>query len=653
MRKPNHTDDPGSSYRSRVVATGLALAVVLGVVRTKLLFGWADLRAPLDLATRAGLGAYYDLAYVTALTVAFLLGLLLVRRSHLGSRLLWALYLGAALLSVVLALVNVPAIEVLGRPINYQWLYYSHFLRSLDATNAIRALLSWKRMLAGVAIAAAMLGLAGLIAFGLRLLRGRPVARSVRIVGAGGVCLYFGVASLWIHQAPWQRGKLENPVVAFARSILTADRNPTLMGMTTSIGPEDFLPAGERLASPADTLAPLARRARAAGVRNVLVVALESVPAEYVGAFGSPYRATPMIDSYRGRAMSFTNFYAHVPSTDHSLVSLLLSVYPPVSYRTLTLEYPGIRLASLSSELKRRGYRTGFFTTSDNRFQRMDDFLASRQFDTIADYRTLACAKRVFPGSSGGWRFLDGTEDACGAAALGEWLARAPNRPFFAMLWTMQTHFPYFVAGKERQAGVPDSLLRRYLGALGESDRAVGQLLRGLETRRLLDSTLVVIVGDHGQAFGRHGTYAHGSSVYEESVHVPLLLINPRLFHGELSGIVGGMNDLAPTVQQLLGHPPAPTWQGRSLFDPERSGRVYFFEPFSTFVFGYREHARKFIFNGTSAAAELYDLRNDPHEFRNLARRKPEEVREGLERLAAWVQFQNRFLGRFLVDEAR
>jgi len=59
-----------------------------------------------------------------------------------------------------------------------------------------------------------------------------------------------------------------------------------------------------------------------------------------------------------------------VPSTAHSMVSLLLSAYPPHSFRILTREFPRIRLPSLSSELEERGYRTAFFNAADNRFQR-------------------------------------------------------------------------------------------------------------------------------------------------------------------------------------------------------------------------------------------------------------------------------------------
>ena len=68
------------------------------------------------------------------------------------------------------------------------------------------------------------------------------------------------------------------------------------------------------------------------------------------------------------------------------------------------------------------------------------------------------------------------------------------------------------------------------------------------------------------------------------------------------------MIDLAPTLADLAGLPAAPTWQGRSLLGRDRTGRAYFFEPFSTFVFGMREGSRKILLNGTTGQVELYDL---------------------------------------------
>jgi arylsulfatase A-like enzyme len=114
----------------------------------------------------------------------------------------------------------------------------------------------------------------------------------------------------------------------------------------------------------------------------------------------------------------------------------------------------------------------------------------------------------------------------------------------------------------------------------------VRKLLRQLEERGLLNSTLVVVSGDHGEAFGQG--------------------------------------------------------QGQSLFDSRRLGRVYLFGPYSG-LFGYREGTRRLIYDPIANEDELYDLASDPQETLNIAFRHPEAVQEGRERLAAWVQQLDRF----------
>jgi arylsulfatase A-like enzyme len=625
-----------------VLSTGIVLAAFLIRIRTRLILGWHLLRPPslLDQAPYLPAVTFEDLLYVTLLTGSALLAIRLACRRPRLLLAVRALFPVLAVFSLVMAVVNVRAITDLGRSVNYQWLYYSDFLRSLDAYNALGAVISRSWLLGTAGLAIGLLIVSYLLARTVRSLA--PQVRAPWLAPAAGLGLaaYLAWSARWSPRAPQDHALLANPVMAFVGSLVTADAAPPLATRRTSADSADFLPIGERAGSAGRS--PLSGAARAAGVRNVVVVVLESVGAEYLDPYGARYGATPELSRYSRDATRFANAYAHVPGTTYSLVSLLLSIYPKHSFRSITREYPRIEAASLSAELKRQGYRTAFLNADENRFQRSDEFLNGRGFDQVLDAEAFPCTLAELAARG---------QDACLSAAFGAWLDASPARPFFAMLWTIQTHYPYFAPGPTTDFGVRDTMLNRYLNALHQSDRAVGGLMRMLDERRLLDSTLVVVVGDHGEAFRQHGQIVH-RLLYEEDVHIPLLLVNRRLFHGETDSVVGGMIDLAPTVLDLLGYPLPERWQGASLFDPGRSGRVYLFGPYSG-LFGYRDGSRKLIYQALNDSTELYDLATDPGERVNLAPHSPEAVREGGERLAAWVQFQNRFLKDRLVPSAR
>jgi len=597
--------------------------------------------------------AYYDLLYVTVMSAAFVGVLLLAGRRPRAGRMVARLYVPVAVLSLIMAYVNQRALRELGSPLTYQWLYYSDFLRSVDAYNAMRGLVSWGWLKAVALRCVGLLVGCYIVVRGLRWLTQRVAARWLAPPLAVGLGVVLGVGHFGLAQAASDPAKLQNPVVRLIASALQKDENSLLTTMPTSVPPTDFLPAGARAASEGASGLALRERARNAGVRNVLLIVLESAGAKYVGAYGAPYGATPHLDRYRGQAMLFTRVYAHVPSTVHSLVALLLSVYHPHSFRVVTAEYPRLRLPSLSGELARRGYRTAFFNAADNRFQQEDLFLEARRFDQLEDFRAFACAGSGFQAPDRHFVYLDGAADACAVSRVAEWTRDRSSAPFFGMFWTMQTHFPYFLTDEPRDFGVRNSDLNRYLNALRETDRALGQLLAALEQQQVLDSTLVVVVGDHGEAFGQHGHYVHGVDLYDEEIHVPLMLINRRLFHGETDSTLGGLIDVAPTILDLLGDPLPASWQGQSLFGRDRPGRAYLFTSRSRVLFGYRDAVRKVIYDAGTNTMELYDLQADPGESLNVAGGSPDSVSVARQRLAAWVQYQQRFFKDILVPDAR
>ena len=609
-----------------VVLSGLLVAIRAHVV------GVEVVSDPLAGIAKALLAAHRDLLVVAALTLCSV-GAHGAIRNQRARRVLRLGYGAAAFALLLAALVNVEAVRVLGGAVTYPWLYYSDFLGAPATRLSVLSSLSWKQD-------AVFVGAAALLAVGTLLLKG-PLCRAlerrwVLWTAATGGALYL-LASGWYlrERAQWSQGRVESPVLAFAASVLAED-TPPIFTMDTPVGPDDFLPS----AGPT----PRTAGGGTSPVRNVVLFVLESVAAQYTTPYGGEHAVTPVLEGHSATSMRFENVYSHVPSSAKSVVSLLGSRYPMISYLTATRERPDVEMPTLSNVLHRQGYRTGFFFSADTRYQGIEDFLAPRSFDIVQDYRTRSCAQA--PLSNEGTEFSDGSDDLCTAREVAEWVRSDPSAPFFAVMWTMMTHYPYFTDGEpvtydlQGRSDWEVEYYTRYLNALRQGDAALGLVLRALDEAGLADSTLVVVVGDHGEAFGQHDQYGHGSNVYEENVHVPLVLIHPTLFTGEVNSRVGGLVDLAPTVLDLIGLPPPDGWQGRSLLRDTGRTRTYFFSTYKEHVFGYREGDLKYLYNATQNRTEVYDLASDPGEQTNLADSTPGVDERVQHRLAAWVQYQ-------------
>jgi arylsulfatase A-like enzyme len=321
---------------------------------------------------------------------------------------------------------------------------------------------------------------------------------------------------------------------------------------------------------------------------------------------------------------------------------MLLSVYPKLNFRDFTAEYPAVERTSIAAVFRDRGYRTAFMTSSDLSWAGWDAFLPSRGFVDVRDDHALACSEEV-----SSW----GVEDRCLVDGLIDYVTRDRSRPFFAMGWTQQTHHPY-----EPSPGVPlldlwqnrepvpdDYDLQRYLNVIHETDRQLGRLFDAVRRAGLGDDTMIVVVGDHGQAFGYpHDSYLQGRTAYEEDVHVPMMIWWPRRYRAETHApVIGGHVDVALTIAELAGVPPAPDWLGRSLLDPMHPPRAYFYVAQDEFKLGVRENEWKYIYDLRAGTDEMYDVVRDPDERHPVT---TEAARAGQlrQRLAAWAEANRR-----------
>jgi arylsulfatase A-like enzyme len=391
---------------------------------------------------------------------------------------------------------------------------------------------------------------------------------------------------------------------------------------------------------------------------NVLLIAVDTLRADKLGCYGCELGATPRIDELATRSVRFRNAYAHAPWTLPSLASLLTSLHPHQhgaggylgSFRKL--EEPR---RSVAEHFRDAGYATASVVNVDFL---TETFGLTQGFDHV-DFEVYPDNVRV--------RNASRTTDA----AL-SWLETGRRRPFFLLVHYFDPHMVYappkeyrarfaeprdrddstwvfgtraqVLAERQGRFRLDEETVRRaerlYDGEVAFTDHEVGRLLDGLRERGLEENTIVVFTSDHGEEFWDHGGFAHGHTVYEEQVRVPLLVSWPaRLKPASVEATVGQI-DVAPTLCDLAGIDSEPEFFGGSLVpffdDPEGPDRDvlqvgnFWGPPF----WGWRQGNHKLIV-GPERRTELYDLGADPGELRDRSEPDDARAREMLERMNA------------------
>ncbi len=570
---------------------------------------------------------YEDFVFVLLLVLIFLSIALFLRRFTRITKAALAVYFLLVIACMVISLLNIRVVELLGRPFNYRWFYYSDYLQSSDAKAALGANIEPGFVYSVLLVCGISILIFWLFVYALSFVleRARMTALALTSLLFLGVT-YYSFAKSHVLELKIKPELMANPVSDFIRSVNPFAAEPDLFTMpvdsSASYVNQDKEPFVKSPLPP---------------FRNILLLVLESTPAEYLTCYGGAYGVSPALDLAAKHAVLFDCVYAHAPATNNSMFSMLCSSYPWISYNSITKEHPDIPLPSISSVLGQQGYRTAFFNAGDNRFQQAGLFLSNQGFEKVSDYAEMNCSAKEFEVDDKKWQFLNGKDDACSTQELLNWVERDPKKPFFAMLWTYQTHYPYFFQGPEEHYVSDDPFFNRYLNAVHHSDELIGTILAKLASLHLSESTLVVVVGDHGEAFGQHGQTTHASGIYEENIHVPCLFINPQISAERRQG-AGGLVDLAPTLLEGLGKDVPATWQGRSLFQKKKDDYVFFFSPWSDYLFGYRNGNKKYIYNASRNTTQFFDLKKDPKELNTTHTLTNEELLLVHKRLAFWVQ---------------
>jgi lipoteichoic acid synthase len=387
---------------------------------------------------------------------------------------------------------------------------------------------------------------------------------------------------------------------------------------------------------------------------NVLVIVLESVGAEYFELLNDE-GLLPTISDLMSHGVYFKHAYASAPASVVSLVAILTSTGPLGNYKFVTSDYPRARLTTSYERFKSSGFVTAFFWSNESEFLGIDDFLPGRGIDLNQDYRHRICldSRDLVPSSlSLSFQY---SADVCTATSLLEWIDNNRGKRFLATLWTEQTHYPYqashscinAIAAKGELLHLERVRLNsdwpRYAAALCDTDRMMAKIVSGLRERKMLKNTLIIVVGDHGEAFGQHGGFAHGSEIFEEYVRVPLLISAGNSLAERVDGRLASHLDIAPTMAAAFGISPSDQWEGHDLFDNLAPRRVYFYSPAGNYKIGYREADNKYIYDVVRHKLSAFDLKSDPYETENIAGKDSRADAEAMSLISQWYLQRARF----------
>jgi arylsulfatase A-like enzyme/Tfp pilus assembly protein PilF len=346
---------------------------------------------------------------------------------------------------------------------------------------------------------------------------------------------------------------------------------------------------------------------------NVLLITLDTTRADRMGYSGYHNARTPNLDSLARNGIWFTNAFSSVPITLPSHCSIFTGTIPLYhKVRNNGNYFLSGKFDTLAEILKRHKYETSAFVSSftlDSRFglDQGFDIYNDRLVENNAQVKTFSSerpADMVFKDFS--QRFEQNF-----------------NKRFFSWVHFFDPHLPYLPPEPYKSQFQSNP----YDGEIAFVDEYVGKIIDLLKTKKVYENTLIVIVGDHGEAFGEHGEFGHQIFCYEENLRVPLIFIASKGLTGNKK-IIGKTDivDIMPTILDFLNIESPKNIQGTSLIPAMKSGkareRTFYIE--SIFpkealgcaeVKGVIKNNYKYI---DLPESELYNLKDDPFERNNL-----------------------------------
>lgn len=382
---------------------------------------------------------------------------------------------------------------------------------------------------------------------------------------------------------------------------------------------------------PADEHPPLFGKCKA---MNVVLVVMDGLRADRLSCYGYERETSPYIDRLCQESVIFKNAYVQSQPQSFSMVTVFASAYPDQVNKI-----DGY-IPSLPSILQRSGYVTGRATGTHQFLWDSNTLVLGFMVNGYEKYRTDP--------------EVDTRKEHDKILAMGlQFIREYRDRAFFLWVQPKYTHEPWSVPGQYKVFG--DSLADRYDSCARYGDDGVQEFVEALRDMALLDKTILIITADHGESLKEHGAIGHGTNLYNENIHIPLIMripgIQPRVVEENV-----GHADILPTLLALLGIKRDMEMLGSDL-GPLLLGETRLQRKFlPVYSPGQRRWAIlqdrwKLIFSERTKTYELYDLENDPAEKANLVDEKPDIAAESKEALHLGREWRKRDLMRLAIQD--
>lgn len=348
---------------------------------------------------------------------------------------------------------------------------------------------------------------------------------------------------------------------------------------------------------------------------NIFFIVVESLKDDVIKKEYNGIEITPYLNNLLKSGIYVKNFYGNCVVTSRGQFSLIFSLIPSYKEKVFT-HYEKNNFYSLAEMLKDFNYKTIFYQGfNDINFDNTKNFLTNNGFDFCRSAIPVNFLEETPYGGVHDYALYDRFYNLIDSLEANT----GNNNKYFGVLATITSHRPYLSEFSSLALPFPKSevIEERYLNSMRLADYSLEFFMENLKTRKYLENSIIIIVGDHSVPLGEHNNYLNSVGAFEENFKTSLLILWNKLQPQIIKDTAWSQIDIAPTIIDLLGLEVRNHFVGNSILS-EFNNTVYLVQPYDGLIFSLVKHPLKYVIQIDSGEEFLFNLINDPKETENL-----------------------------------